>query len=271
MNDPFVSSQNNNLDFVLSFLDKNCSLDTSVEVYDSVYEPTFTYDAIAEYVISATIWRQIFQIQINDYNLNELQTNDIKYIINSSSLDYLYNTTCEIPLGENAIVTNDTAIGQNSIANSPYLKQCINHDYVRYLAKSLFNTAYATSLFLNRNKLIESVGTAVNTAWYDMYRIMQSISDKGTNSSLSGSPGFKYLTDNEQNTYNICREIYLQLISQKPERFKLLQNTTLSQCIPIIAGDTICIRVTINPSTTQQVFGGNPIQPRRYLIKFILT
>lgn len=271
MNDPCVSSQNNNLDFILSYLDKKCSLDTNVEVYDNVYEPTFTYDAIAEYVISASIWKQIFQIQINDFNLNEVQTNDIKYIINSTSLDYLYHTTCEIQLGENAIVTNSTAIGQNSIVNSPYLKQCINHDYVRYLAKSLFNTSYATSLFLNRTKLIDSVGNAVNGAWVDIYKMMQSISDKGTNSNLSGSTGFKYLTDNEANTYNICREIYLQLISQKPERFKLLQNTTMSQCIPIMAGDTICIRITINPCNNQPIFGGDPIQPRKYLIKFILT
>jgi hypothetical protein len=271
MNDPCISSQNNNLDFVLSYLDKTCSLDTNVEVYDNVYEPTFTYDAIAEYIISASIWKQIFQIQINDFNLNEVQTNDVKYIINSTSLDYLYHTTCETPLGENAIVTNNTAIGQNTILNSPYLTQCINHDYVRYLAKSLFNTSYATSLFLNRSKLIASVGSAVNGAWFDMYKMMQSISDKGTNSKLSGSSGFKYLTDNEANTYNICREIYLQLISQKPERFKLLQNTTMSQCIPIMAGDTICIRITINPCNNQTIFGGDPIQPRKYVIKFILT
>lgn len=271
MDDPCISSPSNNLDFIISFLDKNCSLDTSVEVYDSVYEPTFTYDAIAEYVINANIWKQIFQIQINDFNLNDAQTNDVKYIINSTSLDYLYHNTCETPLGENAIVTNNTAIGQNTITNSPYLKQCINHDYVRYLAKSLFNTAYATSLFINRAKLIESVGVAVNNAWFDMYKMMLSISDKGTHTKLTGSTGFKYLTDNEPYAYNICREIYLQLISQKPERFKLLQNTTMSQCIPIIAGDTICIRITINPSTTQPVFGGNPILPRQYLIKFILT
>lgn len=271
MNDPCISSPNNNLDFVLSYLDKTCSLDTNVEVYDNVYEPTFTYDAIAEYIISASIWKQIFQIQINDFNLNEVQTNDVKYIINSTSLDYLYHTTCETQLGENAIVTNSTAVGQNTILNSPYLKQCINHDYVRYLAKSLFNTSYATSLFLNRSKLIASVGSAINSAWFDMYKMMLSISDKGTHSCLSGSTGFKYLTDNEATTYNICREIYLQLISQKPERFKLLQNTTTSQCIPIIAGDTICIRITINPCNTQPIFGGDPIQPRKYVIKFILT
>jgi len=189
MNDPCISSPNNNLDFVLSYLDKNCSLDTNVDIYDNVYEPVFTYDAIAEYIISASIWKQIFQIQINDFNLNEVQTNDIKYIINSTSLDYLYHTTCETQLGENAIVTNITAVGQNTILNSPYLTQCINHDYVRYLAKSLFNTSYATSLFLNRSKLIASVGSAVNGAWFDMYKMMQSISDKGTNSRLSRPTG----------------------------------------------------------------------------------
>jgi hypothetical protein len=252
-------------------LDKNCSLDTNAKVYDSVYDPTFTYDAIAEYVIHTSVWKQIFQIQINDFNLDDIQTNDVKYIINSTSLEYLYYNTTNYKLGENAIVTNDTAIGQNTIVNSPYLTQCINHDYVRYLAKSLFNTAYATSLFINRSQLIESVGAAVNNAWLDMYNLMKSISNTGTNGNLSGSSGFKYLTDNETNIYNICREIYLQLISRKPERFKLLQNTTMAQPLPILVGDTICIRITINPSTTQPIFGGNPIKPRRYLIKFRLT
>jgi hypothetical protein len=38
---------------------------------------------------------------------------------------------------------------------------------------------------------------------------------------------------NEANTYNICRDIYLQFISQKPKRFNLLQNTTMSSFILI--------------------------------------
>lgn len=266
MNNSYIPSQSNNLDFILSYF----NLEQNDELYN-VYTPSFTYDAIAEYIISKNIWKQVFQIQFNEFNLNEPQSNNIKYIINSTSLDYLYYTTCETTLSENSIVTNDTAIGENNIANSPYLKQCINHDYVRYLAKSLFNTPYATSLFLNIKDLIESVGSAVNDAWFDIYQIMRTISDKGTNENLSGSAGFKYLTDNEKNTYNICRELYLQVITQKPERFNLLQNTTTPQCIPIISGDTISIRITINPCDTQPIFGENKIEPRKYLIKFILS
>ena len=271
MNDPSICSLNNNLDFVLSYLDKTCSLDTNVNVYDNVYEPTFTYDAIAEYDISASMWKQIFQIQINDFNLNDVQTNDVKYIIKSTSLDWLYHNTCQSPLGEHAILTNSTAIGQNTIANSPYLNQCLNHDYVRYLAKSLFNTSYATSLFINRDKLISSVGKSINEAWNHMYQLIQNISNNGLHPNLLGASGFKYFTDEEINPDNICRELYLQLISQKPERFKNLLNCTTPQYLPIFTGDTISIRIIINPNIGQPTFGGDPIQPRKYIIKFILS
>jgi hypothetical protein len=67
-----------NLDFVLTYLDKVCTLDGSAEVSDGLYDPSFAYDAIAEYITDTTLWRQIFQIQINDYIVNEPQTNDVK-------------------------------------------------------------------------------------------------------------------------------------------------------------------------------------------------
>jgi hypothetical protein len=265
------SSQNNNLNFTLLYLDQNSSLDTNVELFDDVIERCFTYNAIAEYIIPLSVWKEIFEIQINDFNLNEPQTNDTKYIINSVAADNLFKVICENPIGENAIVTNETAIGKNTIVNSPYLNQCINHDYVRYLAKSLFNTSYATSLFLNRNNLIQSVGTSINVAWNEMYTLIQNISNKGIHSNLIGASGFKYFTDEETNYYNICRELYLQLISQQPQRFKNLLNSTNSQYLPIFAGDTISIRIIINPSINQPTFGGDPIQPRKYIIKFILS
>jgi hypothetical protein len=142
---------------------------------------------------------------------------------------------------------------------------------VRYLAKSLFNTEYATSLFLNREPLLNSIGNAVKLAWFEMYKILKNISDTGNNMNLLGSTGFKYLTNATPTTENICRELYLQLISQIPERFQALQNITTSQPLPLLSGDTICVRVTINPCLTQQTFGGPPLKPRIYIIKFILS
>lgn len=265
------SLQNNNINFTLIYLDENCSLDTNTIVFENVAERSFTYNAIAEYVIPLSMWTQIFQIQINDFNLNDAQTNDTKYIINSVDADNLNSFICETPIGQNAIVTNETAIGKNTILNSPYLNQCINHDYVRYLAKSLFNTSYATSLFINRDKLISSVGKSINEAWNHMYQLIQNISNNGLHPNLLGASGFKYFTDEEINPDNICRELYLQLISQKPERFKNLLNCTTPQYLPIFTGDTISIRIIINPNIGQPTFGGDPIQPRKYIIKFILS
>jgi len=265
------SLQNNNINFTLIYLDENCSLDTNTIVFENVAERSFTYNAIAEYVIPLSMWTHIFQIQINDFNLNDPQTNDTKYIINSVDADNLNSFICETPIGQNAIVTNETAIGKNTILNSPYLNQCINHDYVRYLAKSLFNTSYATSLFLNRFGLIKSVGKSINHAWNYMYQFMQSVSNMGIHPNLIGVSGFKYFTDQETNDCNICRELYLQLISQKPQRFKNLLNCTTPQYLPIFAGDTISIRIIINPNAFQTTFGGDPIQPRKYIIKFILS
>jgi len=260
-----------NLNFVLTYLDKSCTLDGSAAVSDGLYDPSFSYDAIAEYITDTTLWKEIFQIQINDYIVNEPQTNDVKYCVNSTSLESLFQLIRDYPLGEHAIVTNNTAIGRNTILSSPYANQCIDHDYVRYLAKSLFNTEYATSLFLNRVPLLNSIGNAVKLAWFEMYNILKNISDTGNNMNLLGSTGFKYLTNATTTTDNICRELYLQLISQIPERFQALQNITTSQPLPLLRGDTICVRVTINPCLTQQTFGGPPLKPRIYIIKFILS
>ena len=83
------SLQNNNINFTLIYLDENCSLDTNTIVFENVAERSFTYNAIAQYVIPLSMWTQIFQIQINDFNLNDPQTNDTKYIINSVDVDNL--------------------------------------------------------------------------------------------------------------------------------------------------------------------------------------
>jgi len=98
MNDPCICLPNNNLDFVISFLDKSCSLDTTVEVYDCVYEPIFTYDAIAEYVIHANIWKQIFQIQINDFNLKLLEYNNFKLLNSTFSALRTCVACCELDI-----------------------------------------------------------------------------------------------------------------------------------------------------------------------------
>jgi hypothetical protein len=270
--DPSCCCTDVNLDFVLTNLDRTCSLGTNAEVSDGIYDPSFSYDAIAEYRTSVSLWNQIFQIQINDYILEEQPTaNDVKFIINSASLDYFAYLVCQKPIGEYSIVTNDTAIGHNTLTASPYINQCIDHDYVRYLAQSLFNTHFATSLFINRDALINSVDNSIKSAWQDILTSLKSISDKGADENLEGPPEFQYLTNNLSTSKNICRELYLQLISQLPVRFTKLQNITTSQPLPIIAGDTVCIRITVNPSVSQQIYTDNPIQPRRYLIKFILS
>jgi hypothetical protein len=84
-------------------------------------------------------------------------------------------------------------------------------------------------LFLNREPLLNSIGNAVKLAWVEMYKILKNISDTGNNMNLLGSYGFKYLTNATPTSENICRELYLQLISQIPERFQALQKITTSQ------------------------------------------
>jgi len=258
------------LDFKIIYLDKICALDTTIEISYTLNERRFTYDAVAVYNTDISIWKQIFQIEINSTNFNNPVTKDVKFYINSAPLNDFNDMITNKPIGENAFVKNETAIAHNTPGSIVY-NQSIDNDYVRYLAKSLFNTHLATKLFLNNDELINSVDNAVKSSWNEMFVLLQNISTTGTNANLLGTTGSKYFTNNIISIDNVCRELYLQIVKCHPERFKKMHNSTSPQALPFIVGDTVCVRITVNPAPTQDTFGGDPIRPRRYLIKFLLS
>jgi len=98
-----------------------------------------------------------------------------------------------------------------------------------------------------------------------------------------------YLPNSETTADNICRELYNKLSTVQPGRFNNIVlpsgdpgNHDVYQTLPLMAGDTICFKTTINIATDQSVFGNSGTdgdisngnerrQFRTYLIKLKLV
>jgi len=296
-NGPTFDISGDNLEIDLLFLDKTVTMDVSGTIYNNIYQPLFTnYDAVAALDVDLVSFRKIFAVQSDSIDMTNLSNVNVNTIENVRFLVYDDKIDSFTPnLGLNSEVTTGSA--ELTDTNGVSLDQHVKKDFVRYLAYLLFNTPYATEIFLNLSELVQSVSDALDAAWEQCKVSLHDVSTSGSNANLVVDVSGNYLIDQLDGTdsYNICGEIYKQLVSRQPHRFENL-NTLLVNSesddlagpnreqfyLPLIAGDKINIKVTIRPSDTQPLYGLtssiNPskfldgaLKPKVYLIKMTLV
>jgi hypothetical protein len=132
-------------------------------------------------------------------------------------------------------------------------------DFLRDLARQLFGTYLGADLFTNEDAVVSDIHSKFDTVANNIIALLLSI-DKtngvfpGITADVSGN---KYLKDNTS-INNISRELLNELITAAPERFVDIKtnykyNTTEDGFykMPILTGDTIAFKVTINPASDQ--------------------
>jgi hypothetical protein len=240
-------------------IDKAAKLDTSSIVFTK-------WDAIAELQINVSVFREMFFFQSDYYDVNDVVGDkntgvipeDIRFYVKKDKIP----STTVVKLSE-AIVTQNYVTNNNLTGTEDlYIKK----DYVRYLAKLLFGTAFGTDLFTNETELVTSVKDALDSIWNECKSNLEGISTDGDNQYLYGAAGFpKYLTAEYNDKFNICQELFKILISNDPTRFKLSDLSVNSNILgessdlniyrlPFNVGDEVVIRTVLSPNPAQKSF-----------------
>jgi hypothetical protein len=250
---------------LLSF-NKTVSLNTGGLIFNEIYNPQFdSYDAIANVDIDLNTFKNMFCFQTDYIDVNDATETDIKYYVLSQKLSF-FNPS----LGSSIVITNP--ISPLTSTGTTEIDQLIGKDFTRFLSSLLFNTPYGADLFVNEEELVNSVSLALSNAWSYCLTDLQNVSNEGNNPNipLIGNSPAKYLTNAYTEVKNICRELFLQVISKAPERFTNLPQIPVDDYsatqiregsnfkyyyLPLIHNDIIQLRVKLYPSVTQPTFG----------------
>jgi hypothetical protein len=266
----------NNISITLLSFNKTVSIDKAGLIYNEIYDPHFTgYDAEVTTNVDLLTFKKMFCFQSDYIDVNDINNLDVKYYVLKNRI------VSFLPDFQNAITSLNPIVSVNS--NGSILTsadQIIGKDFIRFLASLLFNTPYGTDLFVNEEELVVSVTQALNQAWSHCANDLQNISNESTSNVLPmvGNSPAKYLTNDTTSVLNICRELFLQIISKSPTRFTNMPNLedTGSDIqdiqegnlkyynLPFVAGDCIKIQVKLYPAVNQDTFGLTPLNSDKF-------
>jgi hypothetical protein len=202
------------LNLSLLDFDKNVFLDVSGILSKSVYDPSFaTYDAIASLDVSLVHFRNMFAIESDSVTMTDLSNpslfDNVHFIVYQDLIDSF------IPnIGKNSIVRSGSNQLNDSL-NVP-VDQHVHNDFVRYVANLLFNTPYATELFINQEQLVKSTKKSLDYAWEMCKSSLQNVSTTSKNAYMfyDASGNYSYLNDALSSDY--VSELYNQIVSNDP-------------------------------------------------------
>jgi hypothetical protein len=268
------------INFNLSALNVDITMSASGELLKVPLE-TITADATGEFYVKTSDIRGVFMYQTDSDDINTItNTTDIKYFIRQKQWPHgLILNPC------NAYVSNGQIATTDRLGKILDFKELVKHDFIRYIAMSLFGTHLAVDLFSNEDQLkYDLTYKGYYTAWNNIWNSMVSISDISLNtttySGLYGEdPSYGYyLTNDCSNNLNITRQLLNQIIRDKPERLQNIQTYTIDASkgfylIPLIDGDSILFKLTLNAAPNQHKLlnGITEIPPRSYKIRINLV
>ena len=256
----------NEVHFNLSGLDQTFSLDVSGALAG---EAPVAIDAscIAIYNVKTSDMKAVFKYESDAFDVNDTDASDIKYYVYKTAWDVAKlkvnpvhaHTLTATPLLETA---------GDVVAN----KNLVKHDFVRYLAKSLFNTPHGVDLFSNEDALLTDLvqkGAAARLA-IDASLVAVDISN-----AAFGTAGSKYSTNALTTAANFSRVLLRQVANVRPSRFYEADVSGASgiQSVPFKNGDTISFKTSIAPASLQHNLTGvaGPFTARVYQIKLVMV
>jgi hypothetical protein len=243
--------------------------------------PLLEADAIAEYYVTASDMRNVFMFQSDSDDVDTITNGtDIKYFVRKNlwPSGLILNPCHAWVQSAQQIATTDKL---GVIADN---RELVKHDFVRHIAKSLFNTHLAVDLFTNENELKYDLAyKGHNTAWSNIWSSISGVSDASLNTtSYNGlygqdaSYGYYLTGDGSANT-NICRQLLSQLTKSAPIRLQNLNTYVVDASkgyysVPLVAGDSISFKLTLNTAANQHLLVNRPtaVPSRTYQIRINL-
>ena len=185
--------------------------------------------------------KEMFQYKINYLTKNDGTVadadDDITYFINNDN-----NSHIDPKQIVNAIVDKgpmlDNFYGKTLTSDD----QLIANDFLRFIGMYIFNNAYS-NLISNEYEVKSDINTQLTNAFT---KICNEVLKSGINN------------DNDESKFNICRELYFNLMKYYESRFDENNNNitnnnnnNLKNPLPFMVDDIICFKTTINLNSEQ--------------------
>jgi len=251
------------IDFYLAGLNANLAL-TTRGALDAAAADALTADATAIFNINRDDMAAVFKFQADSNDFTDAAADDVKYYVYSADSELL-----KVNPAHAKVISNAQTPGAAAAIN------LVKHDYLRFLAKDLFNTVHGVDLFNNEVALLSNVAAKGNEIMTANNTKLTAISVAGTTST--GPEGAHYMMNDASNNENICRVIMRQIASSKPGRFDMsgVEFTDISgiRSVPFVVGDTFSFKVTVNAEANQHtiVRTSPAVATHTYLIKLVLV
>jgi hypothetical protein len=250
------------VDFVLTGLDQHFTLGVSGEIAAAA-APAIDVSCVANYNVKLSDMRNVFKFQTDSFDVNNVDASDIKYYVymNAWPADLSLNPANAHTLSSEPILSNSADV----VAKRNFVK----HDFVRYLALRLFNTAYGVDLFSNETELLSDLVTKGATAAGSIITALKAVDQA---SAARGEAPHKYSENDLNGTSNFSRELLRQVAHYAPARFASISDISGIQSIPLENDDTISFKVSITAAPNQHTLTSRPsaIETRTYKIKLTL-
>ena len=275
-----VTTATSPITFVLDKFSASYTLDQRATLDAGVTYSFTDASAVAVYYISKTAIKNVFTFNSDSWDFNDVSSQDIHYFINMNN----WPAGLEInPV--NAMLDKvdlAKAMLQVGIPNKMFVK----HDFIRYLAYKLFNTANGVDLFNNERDLIQHLNAMGNASFQrDISGTLNTYASESSTAVIAD----QFIIDTSSNTKcttnmftdndNICRELFNQILNNNPARFHDISfnikdaegDLTGQASLPFITGDTISYRFTVFPNVGQETLTGvDRFGGRSYEIKLVV-
>jgi hypothetical protein len=251
-------------DFSLPALNQAYTLDISGALSAEAPLTLLDVSAIAIYYIKKSTLNNVFKYESDSFDVNDLSASDVKY--------YVYMNEWPVDASLNPAHAYTKALGGKLLEDSADIsnnKNLVKHDFVRYLAKHLFNTPYGVDLFSNEEALLLDIATKGRAAKNSIMGALNTVNQ--ANASAGTAPN-KYSTNDLSNNSNICRELMRQIASVAPSRFFGTAGASGIKSVPLEIGDTINFKLSISAAPNQQgLTGQGAFDVRVYKISLVVS
>ena len=249
------------IDFVLDQLNGDLAMSVKALLETGVAPPTITADATAIYEIKTDAMKDAFYFQSDSRDMSDNAVTDIKYYVNWPAAYKLNPAHAFVDTNPIATTDADGAIPDN--------RMLVKHDFVRHIAKSLFNTHLGVDLFSNEADVVDDIASKGNDAWTN--NIKSSIDAVSNGGSLAP---LGYTTNSLDSSANLCRVLFKQISHSDASRFYNLDTIVKDATnnlfyLPFKAGDSISFKVVVKSHATQEsiINGSTKVPDRSYRIK----
>ena len=254
------------VNFTLSGLNQTFTLGVSGELAAAA-PAALDVSASAVYNIKLSDMLKVFKFQSDSFDVNDTDASDIKYYVFDASNAWPTNLVLN---PANADMSNNPvfATGGDIVLN----KNKVKHDFVRYLALKLFNTAYGVDLFSNEDALLTDLVSKGATAHAAIKTALAAVNTTAAGLADTDVNGLKYATNALTGETNFSRELLRQVAYAAPARFSATSDISGVQSVPLAVDDTINFKVSISADAAQHNLTGvaGPFDVRVYQVRLVL-